>query len=186
MILLGVKQSCLFLFVLSLMVFPAHSFDGNRKGLVAGFGLGLSPYASWHGESGLEETNTGKAFKLLIGYGLDEKNVLALEMLGIYMESDILNNGLIIQGLSGLNWYHFYTESSEIAFFNTFGIGVIPFVTESSPIGGRGLGGKLGAGIEFKRYFQFELNYVFGSTSSIDNFKTNHSVFTVLVTVFAF
>src|SRR5512140_61394 len=74
-------RACLLLMVFMGVVLIAGSavaFDGQRKGLVLGGGLGFAPTAkiSHHGES---ETNAGVAAHLVIGYAWDNENMIVYE-----------------------------------------------------------------------------------------------------------
>lgn len=183
--LIKITQCCLFLLVLLLISSTVHSSDSDRHGFVGGFGIGHSPYANWDLGEIPSETNTGTAFKILFGYGISGNNVLVYELSLVALRSELLNNTFIIQGMSGIRWFHFYESSSDWVLFTSLGAGTFLFGTEFSNVGGRGFGAQVGAGIEFKRHFQLDLNYVFGSTSDTNRLDTDHKLLMITLSVLA-
>lgn len=181
-----IQTKTTFILVLILLTLPcfAFPFDGNRKGLVAGFGFGFTPYAYWNRHNSVDETNTGTAVKVLLGYGFNEKNVLAYEISGVSVESDLLNSTELIQGLNGIIWYHSKIAGATI--YSSLGIGKIGFVSEFSNVGGRGFGGQIGVGLELKRHFQLDVIYLIGRTTSKDDVNFDHQVLLILFTALAY
>ena len=177
-----------FILVLISLLLPcsAFPFDGNRKGLVVGFGFGFTPYAYWNRHNSVDETNTGTAVKVLLGYGINEKNVLAYEISGVSVESDLLNSTELIQGLNGIIWYHYHSKIAGATIYSSLGIGKIGFVSEFSNVAGRGFGGQVGVGLEFRRHFQLDVIYLIGRTSSSDDVNFDHQVLSILFTALAF
>ena len=182
---LFVKQSCLILLASFVLASSAHTSDSDRHGFVGGFGIGHCPYANWDLEDIPGETNTGTAFKLFFGYGISRSNILVWELSGTAATSEVLNNTRIVQGMSGFRWFHFYESSSAWVFFTSVGAGATLFGTEFSNVGGRGFGLQVGAGIEFKRHFHLDLNYIFGSTSASDSFDTDLKLLMITLNVLA-
>ncbi len=182
---LFVKQTCLILLASFVLVSSAHTSDSDRRGFVGGFGIGHSPYANFDFAEIPGESNTGTAFKILFGYGISGNNVLVYEFSAVAPHSDLLNNTLIIQGMSGIRWFHFYESSSDWVLFTSLGAGRMLFGTEFSNVGGRGFGLQIGAGIEFKRHFHLDLNYIFGSTSGSNSFDTDHKLLMITLNVLA-
>ena len=171
--------------ILLLLASSAHSSDSDRHGFVGGFGIGHSPYANWDLGDIPGETNMGTAFKLFFGYGISHSNILVWEISGTVTTSAVLNNTHILQGINGFRWFHFYESGSKFVFFTSLGAGRMLFGTEFSNVGGFGFGLQVGAGIEFKRHFHLDLNYIFGSTSASDSFDTDHKLLMITLSVLA-
>ena len=182
---LFVKQTCLILLASFVLVSSAHSSDSDRHGFVGGFGIGHSPYANFDFAEIPGETNKGAVFKLFFGYGISHSNILVWEISATAATSEALNNTHIFQGINGFRWFHFYESSSAWVFFTSLCAGETLFATEFSNVGGRGFGVQVGAGIEFKRHFHLDLNYIFGSTSASDSFDTDHKLLMITLNVLA-
>lgn len=114
------------------------AFDGNRKGFVMGAGTGFSPYI--HLSVGSFKINkVGFPIIALIGFGIDERNVFALEgNLVIYSVSAGSDYGnpywdhSVTQGFSGVTWYHFFKPDNNSLFL----MGGVGFYRASETSGG--------------------------------------------------
>jgi len=173
----------LILFVIPYSVFP---FDGQRKGFNAGFGMGISPYATFDRERSVDGENIGLALKLMIGYGFDENNILAYEINTIDANSDELKMTSIGKGLFSVSLYHYFNGIPLGRLFGNAGAGMMDFESKYTNIGGTGLGFKMGIGLEFWRHWQFESYLIWGSTKSNDDRTTDHTILSLLLSAHAF
>ena len=169
------------LFALSVSV---AAFDGQRKGLVLGAGIGLVPVAHWSTEyqgRTINENVTGMGEFLLVGYGWDQRNILALKAIMTLYDSELFDAG-IVQGFGGLSWYHYFGKPGN-SFFSIAGAGVsrmgetfegihihINFDgfeddTPEAPSTATGLAYLIGGGYEFLRHYQLSVFVVGGSPS---------------------
>ncbi len=103
--------SALFFFVLILST-SALGFDGQRKGFVLGAGLGAT-YISLEDR----DSRPGYGVKFMIGQGVGERDVLAVELNGAY-----LINAETMVGYLGPVWY-LYNEPTGNSFFTVIGLG---------------------------------------------------------------
>ncbi len=190
----------IFAVVVSTTVF---AFDGKRQGFIIGGGLGIAPSATWkvdddiiiNGEQSnisIKEDKVGIGINIVIGYGWDEKNIIALEINSTSYESDFFPdphapnsfNQSIFQGTYGFSWYHYYGNVGR-CFFSTVGLGIFVFDIEDYSTNDVGAGVLLGGGYEFTRHVQIGLYLGMGKTSSHDTDFT-HSNLSVLISAFAF
>ena len=103
----------------------AGVFDGKRKGFVVGVGFGGAPYTHWSTQvQGIDfgEDLFGLGYNLLVGYGVDEHNILAAEANLVSFHSDMYYVGLI-GGFGGCSWYHYFGPQGK-SFFSAAGLGV--------------------------------------------------------------
>jgi hypothetical protein len=158
------------------------AFDGKRKGLVLGGGFGLSPFAHWsttYSGQDFRENSIGLGDNLIIGYGVDERNLFALDANIVAYRSELIELD-IIQGFGGISWYHYYGAQGK-SFFSVAGMGLYRLVTS---LGGRiyicfncpetvhppldqatGIGYLVGGGYEFARHIQIALYLAGGKPS---------------------
>jgi len=180
------KTNCL---ILAIILFPltSFSFDGQRKGLNLGIGLGFSPYASFDWNNSIDENNVAASAKFSIGYGIDNNNIITYQGMGSGVTSTSFNDTFILQGLWGPRWIHYFGESDHKSFFGSAGFGWLRFWSEYSDVCGSGLGYEIGMGYEIMRHFQLELFYFWGETESNKYSRTtDHSVLSHLVSAYAF
>lgn len=168
--------------VLSLLLFePSWGFDGNRKGFVFGGGLGFSSVttsASFRRDS---ETTVGAGAQLLIGYALNDGNMIIFESIAGGYRDRI--DGIGVQIFNGASWYHYFRSSGRSA-FTTAGIGryLIMRGGLSNSIGVE-FGLLIGGGYEFARHWQAGAYFSFGRTSS-NTFEDLHV--NILISAVAF
>lgn len=146
-----------------------------------------SPHASFDWENRVDEDNIAVSVKFLIGYGIDNNNVIAYQALTSGATSKRLNETLIFQGLFGPRWFHYFGTSDHNRFFGSAGIGWLRFGSEYSDVCGSGLGYEIGLGHEILHNLQFELFYIWGETESVrHNRISEHSVLSLLLSAYAF
>jgi hypothetical protein len=111
----------LLLFITNVVVVTsAFTFDGKRKGLVLGLGLGFSPLA--HLSASHESTNkVGLGGNFIIGYGVGLRDVLAFEAnLTDYYPEYGSNYGLreprAVQGIAAISWYRYFGPVGHACF----------------------------------------------------------------------
>jgi len=174
--------------VLTILLIPTSvfPFDGQRKGFNAGLGIGFSPSTNFDIQNSVDESNSAFTVKVLVGYGFDDKNLLTYQIIGNSIKSKVLDNSEIVQGLDGIQWYHYFRGPSGDKIFVSAGIGAMVFATPYSNLGGRGLGFELGTGYELKRHFQLELFYIWGETDSGNNRTADHTMLVFLLSAHAF
>ncbi len=151
-----------------LVTATASAFDHNRRGFVAGIGLGFSPDIAWGYNDLVMPTNSGRSglgAHALFGLGLGEHNLIATEWNAARYSSSVLNESVTSTGcwqyIISLSWYHYYGETGK-SFFTVLGVG--PYLFETTDVGFRNGGGAVmaGAGYEFRRHMQIGVYYVVG------------------------
>jgi len=173
----------------------AEAFNGSRKGLVAGGGIGHAVNSHWgKSETAVNENQGGVGLNFLVGYGLNTRNMLVFEMniTGYASEAEWgtgafigLSNQSIMQGFVGVNWYHYYPVTGLGEFFTSFGVGIYSFDVEGLDANTPGRGGLLGLGYVYRRHFQLGL-YFGGGRSSAGSADFTHSHVNILVSAIAF
>ena len=97
--------------------------NGFRKGPVAGIGIGYAPLVYWQRDKNdVDNLQQARSYHIFIGYGLNAKNVFALEINAVFYDLDFLPGYHVSQGISGLQWYH-YMKDSGSSFFTSLGFG---------------------------------------------------------------
>ncbi len=183
--------SSLFFFVLILSS-SALGFDGQRKGFVLGGGLG-GTYASyqnkdvtigWYGSGGhLKESGPGFAANMVIGGGLDDRNVLALEINGVgYGDQD--SGHSMGQGFIGPVWYLYFRPSGR-SFFTTVGFGTSFYRYENRPRIKTDVGVLLGVGLSSGGPLQVGFYYA-STTGMTSSGNLSHRELNVILTYVAF
>lgn len=167
------------------------AFDGNRKGIVLGGGLGVSPVARWS-QDGLGESMVGFGLQMVAGYAWNEHDMIVYENNVTMYSSEYFKSGgfwgserlLMRQGFEGASWYH-YWGSPHRAVFTVGGLGSCIFDrSENYHSDARGAY-LLGAGCEVSRHFQVGLYYSGGCTDDAGR-EFSHRHVSVLVSGVAF
>ncbi len=178
---------------LSLIVMPillvassTYGFDGKRKGLVLGGGLGIAPVSRYERPAVLVgnyyEKGAGVGLNLIIGYGWDERNLIVYEGNVTGWSSDDLNK-TISQGFNGAAWYHYFGQTGH-SVFSTVGVGVYVFEVEGLSANNMKAGILMGGGYAFARHWQIGGYLGFGQTS--DGGRTiDHSHLNILMSALA-
>lgn len=177
-------------FLISLvLVSTGYSFDGNRKGFVAGLGIGVSPVAHWTiDNSSVKVDEVGLGINGMLGYAWDDRNMLVGENNISLYNTEEIGGTRVVQGWSGVSWYH-YWGSSKRKPFTMVGLGLMTFSTEYANIQGNGYGFVAGAGLELFKQVQIGAYYSGGRTSDTYNgekLKASHGLLNLLVTMVAY
>ena len=186
----GVSQAKKLLPVLLLLLLAipdsSFGFDGKRKGMIVGLGIGAAPIAHWSvTPSGPDFDEIGLAGNGLIGYAWDNQNAVVYEGNGCIYKSSQLGDAWVLQGLDAIRWYHYWGNRDRQA-FTCVGIGLWVFDGQYSNINGNGFGYSAGIGYEISKKVQVGCYYNGGRTSNDYNLKTTQSVLTLLITVVAY
>ncbi len=164
--------------------FPTYAFDGQRKGVVGGFGLGVAPVANWsHDELGIDETGSSYAFRLFAGYAWNDRNMIVGDITSTARKSKVLNE-YIIQTPESFLWYHYFRPRSR-TFYTVIGGGYMYLDGESCGLESDGWHITLGGGYEFAKQLQVGAYYVGGWTDR-EGMRFGHHLLTVLVTAVAY
>lgn len=174
----------------------ALGFDGQRKGFIVGAGLGFSPSASWESEvtpftAGsarftIDESSSAAAAQFMIGYAVDNKNIIAFHNNLVSFSSRFFENDDIVQGISSISWFHYFRVAKHEVFL-TAGFG--PFIFDAGDAGqteSNEYGYVLGCGYEFARHFQIAAYYTSGDTEDANNHDLAHKHFALLISVLAY
>lgn len=174
------------LIMLATTVSSALAFDGNRKGFVAGFGVGGSPLAHWSSPSlSGKVTEQGAAGELLLGYAWDNANILAWNSAYCLYSTSKLKNSTILQGVDNIRWYHYWGKDKP-TFYTVVGIGLSSLGTEYTDFNGSGFGYCVGFGKEILKQVQIGTYVIGGHTSSDAGVKANHFAVLILVSLIAY
>ncbi len=150
------------------------AFDGERKGFIAGFGMG---YASGGNpvlkSNDVELSLNGFGGNLFAGYCWDSKNMLLWENIGVLHFSSDISKGDAMKGINGITWYHYYKDKAR-TFFTVVGVGEYVTDVEIYNIEYRssGFGIVIGGGYEFSKQIQFGV-YLLSGKSTLDELKNN-------------
>jgi hypothetical protein len=171
--------------------FAAAAFDGNRKGIVLGGGMGLSPTARWSAELA-SECKFGVGVHFFAGYAWDEQNMVGYEKNGTVYHSKYYNSDSLVgsgdlltaQGFQGASWYHYWEQPAR-ALFTVVGLGFCEFDRGEGYHSDPGGAYLLGTGYQFTRRLQAGLYYSAGRTSDAGH-DFAHRHLSLLVSYFAF
>lgn len=197
------QAACFLIITIILLSTTVFAFDGKRTGFIIGGGLGLTPSATWKVDEyimingkrinvSLNEDKVGFGLNIVIGYGWNEKNIIAFEINSATYNTDLFPdppnfntfNQSVFQGTYGFSWYHYYGNIGK-SFFSTVGLGIFIFDIEDYKANDVGAGLLLGGGYEFARHVQIGLYLGVGKTSS-EGIDFTHSNLSVLLNAFAF
>jgi hypothetical protein len=184
------KSSLLVVVAMVVLAAQTFAFDGQRHGFVLGGGLGFAPISRWSlsdsrytfGEK-TSESRPGIGLNLLIGYAIDNQNMLVYEGNATGYTTK-LNDKFASQGMDAFAWYHYFGPTGKTAFVAA-GIGLYSFDIENAGDFSNGLGILLGGGYEFARHWQFGGYLGFGRTSQSD-VDFNHVHLNLLISTVAF
>ncbi len=164
------------------LVSSTSAFDGNRKGFVAGVGLGLAPVAHWSATRfNLAPTEVGLGANSFIGYAWNNYNSIVFSGNGCIYKAEDVNSTYFIQGLDAISWYH-YWGANERTVFTTFSAGRFLIMSEYDNLDGTGFGYGAAIGYDISKWFQVGLYYIGGHTSNGSDIAANHSVVNLLLT----
>jgi|GEM_PF-2079633 len=179
---------------LLILIMPglSYSFDGDRRGFTASFGLGIAPYAYWEQNTPpVDNTSVGYGFGLTIGHGWDDQNTILFSIDGYGYNSEIFDiDYTFVQGLYSARWNHYFSPTLK-SIFITVGAGIrffgISQEKKSGELeqGNRGYGYQVGFGYQFYKYFQVGLYYSGGKTGCND-VDFQHHIVHVLLELIAF
>jgi len=161
---------------------PASGWDCQRKGFVAGLGIGATPAA--HLERNARDysaTHTGVSGQILLGYAFTENWLLAYDANLAFVRPDFTDT-YSLPGVRCLSVY-WYPGVVGRTFFVVGGVGRI--LSQGASFDGsvdNGWGYQLGAGYEPIPHLQIGAYYFGGSTSDND-FDSRDDVLNLLVTV---
>ncbi|GAB4322062.1 MAG: hypothetical protein Kow0074_13340 [Candidatus Zixiibacteriota bacterium] len=175
----------------------AGAFDGIRKGLVLGGGLGAAANVSWKADFEFApdagENNAGFGTAIFAGYAWDERNMIVLEGNGARYVTDIgiLPDVAAIQGFGGASWYHYFGDMGRSP-FTVVGLGVYIFQWEYTPTAlnrknDPGPGVLIGGGYEFTDHVQVGVYIGAGRTTEPETgVEFDHGHVSVLLSAIAF
>jgi hypothetical protein len=184
-------MKCILSMAVLVLVFALNAaaiVDGQRQGFVFGGGLGFAPVARWD-DGQVYENHHALALQFLAGYGINDKNMIVLELNGTAYSSPRYNSTwlwgtdeiLTAQSFEGAAWYHYYGPAGR-SFFTTVGAGLFAFDRGERYHSDRGLGYQVGGGFEFFRHFQIGL-YVMGGRTWDASDYTHMNVSILLIGV---
>jgi hypothetical protein len=162
------------------------AFDGQRKGFVMGGGLGFGPVATVKVDD-FDESYTGIAINLLIGYAWDNQNMITVMRDGVVYTIDFGSDKVTVaQGFGGIVWSHYFSHFDKGGFIN-LGLGLQDWssLEDEYESNDPGVGVLAGGGYEFTRHVQIYGNFSLGKTS-FQNIDFSHTQLTVGVAAIAF
>ena len=173
------------LFLIFVVPSVGHAVDGNRRGFVAGAGLGYSPVANWIRSPGdVHVTERAFAIDVIIGHGWDSRNMIVYEGLPTLRKSNYLYDSPVVQGLNGVRWYHFWDKQGRRV-YSAVGLGLMAISSKYSNYTGNGFGYCFGVGCDAVKHVQIGLFYIGGSTKS-NGVTLYHNLLSLLVTALAY
>lgn len=165
----------------------SNAFDGNLKGFVLGGGFGYSPHTSWNIKNiNLKETFDPLIISGRIGHGINKSNLIVVDVFYSfgYRTKKLLDTKTYFW-VNGIRWFHYF-NSNKYNFNYSLGISILNFKTDFCNIGGHGLGLILGTGVQVMKHIQFDISYVYGNTSSSDDYDNNHRMLAFTLTALAY
>ncbi|MEW6412498.1 MAG: hypothetical protein AB1483_08510 [Candidatus Zixiibacteriota bacterium] len=160
--------------IVLILASQASAFDGKRKGVVLGLGLGFSPWVHGSLDDPEEESAQGGfAGNVIAGYALSEKDVVLVVHDGVFYTETIYREALDgslsktrdtdYQGFRGIG-YRRYMDPAGRSLFVTAALGEQRASKEETGfISGFGL--LVGGGIEFTKHLEFYASYAAGTAS---------------------
>jgi hypothetical protein len=186
-------RSCLVLvLVLNILPTAAMAFDGDRKGIVVGAGLGISPSASW--TLGAErESWTGLGLQLAAGYAWCSRDAIMLEINGTSYSSSRYNTDSLIgtgsllttQTFTGPSLHHRFGSVGRSS-FAAIGLGACTFDRGEPYERKLGPGFLIGGGFEFTRHLEVGIYYCSGRTSEATGADRDHHHLNLLISGWAY
>jgi hypothetical protein len=167
-----------------LLPLTSHGFDGQRKGFVVGFGLGMAPVANWsQDELGIDETESSYGIQFLAGYAWDDRNMLVYDGFGALRKSSNYDAYLLQNG-ERISWYHYFRPGAQ-GLYTMVGVGRMYLDSELCGVESSGWHISFGGGYEFVKQVQVGAYYIGGWTGSGDR-RFGHHLLALLVTVVAY
>jgi Outer membrane protein beta-barrel domain len=138
------------------------AFDGQRKGVNFGGGLGICPASRI---SGYGSADAGLSLDMFLGYSIDNQNTLlwSAKGAGSVYESDYVKEYAIINVIEGPNWYHYFRRKSP-SLFSMVGFGFATYSSKSWS-SERGMGVMVGLGYEFARHLSLNAFILLGRSN---------------------
>ncbi len=166
-------------FLVVLFVSVCSGFDNNRKGFVLGVGAGLAPLSQFS-IGAIKENEPALGSNLIIGHGLDNRNIVAFEINITYRDSDYYSeigrrtrrlfgtspfhgSQTITQGFIGVTWYHYFSPLPK-APFTIVGVGRYSLTPKSLRGTDSGFGFLIGGGRGLSRHIQIAGYYSHGQS----------------------
>jgi hypothetical protein len=182
-------MKCILPMLIALLVIlpiTSSAFDGERKGLAVGGGLGVAPVAQFSTKGNFGRS-TGLALQFVVGYAWSSHNLLALEVNGAFYANDQFNSSSLLseedfltsQGFEGAAWYHYFGTEGE-SLFTATGLGLYSFNRGRHYHSDRGAGYLIGGGFEFLPHFQIGLYFSGGRTFDAGH-NFGHKHFSILI-----
>ncbi|SYZ72038.1 conserved exported hypothetical protein [Candidatus Zixiibacteriota bacterium] len=129
------------------LIIPSMSlaFDGQRKGLNLGGGIGICPASqiSYYGRGDI-----GVSLDLSIGYSFGNQNTFLWSVKGAI--SHFSEAGSLAHEIDGLNWYHYFKKDTP-SIYSIMGFGISIF-GNSCWTSAHGAWSIVGLGYEFTRH----------------------------------
>ncbi len=170
------------------LVIPGNTraFDGERKGLVVGAGVGYSPIINWRNSSqNTNETEHALAFEAFAGYAWNNRNILAVGALASHVCLKSAGSVWAFDGVNNLLYCHYMSEDAP-SLFLTAGIGLMRFESDNGSVSGHGFGYEAGVGFEFSKGTQVGLYYAGGTTSDRESRSSRHHLICIVLTFLAY
>ncbi len=170
----------------------ANSFDGIRRGVVVGAGLGVTANASWAADfetvPDVSGNSPGFGGAFLAGYAWDNQNMIVLEANGTNYSADIPTREdiSVVQGFVGPAWYHYFGPTGT-SVFTVVGVGAYIFQWEHEAVGfsdenDPGPGLLIGGGYEFTDQLQVGISIGAGRTKESEaGTRLDHTHINVLL-----
>ena len=156
--------------IMILLAVNALAFDGERKGVVLGGGVGFAVAAHWEADINLyglqgsvDEDEVGVAVQFVIGGAFDEHTMLVYEGNVSSFNSTLLDRQ-VVQGINGACLYYYFGPTGR-SFFVNGGAGFYYFKVEDFEQPNAGGALLLGCGYEFTPHWQVAASLSFGTTS---------------------
>ena len=172
-------------FLVLLFVSVCSGFDNNRKGFVLGVGAGIAPLSQFS-IGATKENEPALGSNLIIGHGLDNRNIVAFEINITYRDSDYYSeigrrtskrfdffnidtlgpfhgSQTITQGFLGVSWYHYFSPLPK-APFTVVGVGRYSLTPKSLRGTDSGFGFLIGGGRGLSRHIQIAGYYSHGQS----------------------
>ncbi|SYZ73147.1 hypothetical protein TRIP_C21265 [Candidatus Zixiibacteriota bacterium] len=139
-----------------------YAFDGQRKGINLGLGMGATPV------SNIKYFGDGKfafAVDFFIGYSIDNQNTFLWSAKGSFYY-DSKYDRVIGHEVDGLNWYHYFRPRSR-SLYSIIGFGISTYWSQCWT-SDHGVGLVAGAGYEFARHLGISVYGLLGNPDNAD------------------
>ena len=142
------------LFLLFVLGGVSHAWDGNRKGFIAGIGLG-------GGQTDFGADYTGVLTNFKLGFAPSNQLLLYWHSTVVFFEDDFVED-IWIDGMGGLSAEYHFIDKPRNSLYGILGLGYHNVANTDEGDNEMGFGVRVGLGFEFLRHVSIEATLMKG------------------------